>query len=295
MAKLYTCSWGGVRLYAVSFSTNAGRSLSIHDPARGKGFVVQDRGPVLSNVRAEIVFSDVDGEPDYHDRYKAFRETVNKGTPQLFVHPVYGSYRASIGACDEVIDAEGDRITVSAEFVPSVDFDPVATTGPGVTPIAGPESVAGAQAYADEQLAAVGLSSSATAAATAAAESWAERIADGVSDARGVYLEYSQRVAELDEMILELELAELPTWTAYRSIVALRERLREAALAATSPTVRTRRYEVGADVPLLILMARLFGATAAASVADQVADLNDIRDRALVAAGTVLLLPVEAA
>lgn len=291
MTDLATCSWGGLRLEIEEVGAERGRKLVTHNPSRGNEYIVQDRGKMQEGVRAEVVFCEVEwDERSYVARANEFLDLVDKGVPQLFVHPTRGSFRAAIGQCTETIAAGAEEMRYQVEFVPVSQISPVQTVGAGVTPIAGPEAVATAEANALEHLdtTAQGASVAAIANASTVATGWQ----DNASDARTVLLEMTDALDRIDQAIETDGLAELENWQAYREVIAVRTQLREAARAAIRTEERIRTIDVKVPAPLLMICARIYGASEARARADQVASMNDLRDRSLVPAGTRLRLPI---
>lgn len=289
-------SWGGLRLYTLQTETDGGSNVTVHEPSSGNDFVVQNRGRRLAVVRMELVFCDVVGESKgYEERFAEFQRLRDTGKPQLFVHPLLGSYRAELGEC-KIITDPGDEIRASAEFVPSEAIAPVFDVGAGFAPIAGPEAVAAAAGRADDELAEIDLEPDALADAEAVTASAAETSTGWVeddADSRTVYLELATEVAAIDALIAELELSsDYGRWQAYMEMIALRTALLDAADAQTSTAARVAVVVTEVAMPLIAICAREYGASQAAERAEEVARRNDLRDQLLVPAGTRLEMPI---
>lgn len=296
MSILLTASFGGLRLYLESIDRDVGRALVKHEPTRaglaqgGGGFVVDDRGPRLSVVECSLVFCPVAGERPFLDRYREFLRLKDAGA-QIFTHPVYGSYRARVGECRESIDTGAvDRISLSVEFVPDGGADPVVTVQAGVSAAAGAVSVRLTADQLKALYAELGETSTVADDAADAADRWAD--ADGTTDPRTVLVELASLSARIDTEVEDLELAsDLSRWQAYRSALILRDNLRGAAQAATQEVDHVTEVVLEVAIPLVVLMARLYGAKDATARADQVASLNGLGSRLLVPAGTRLRVP----
>jgi hypothetical protein len=288
--NLLRAFFGEVRLYLADLDSDVGRSLVVHEPARGDQFEVQDRGLQLRRASCEVVFCPVPSEKEPHlARYAAFLKLVEDGKPQVFTHPIRGSYRARVGECRETL-SDANEIRLSVEFLqiepPVQVFDATA----GAAPIAGPEAVATAAAKTDQELGAKGLSSSTPADARTTVEGWTTL---GEADTRAVYLQAASISSQIEQTIATLELAtSLDRWPAYRNMVLLRATVLDAAEAAASESARVFDYLVSVPTPLRVICARVYGATEAEDRARQVRQLNDLRSPGLVPAGVTLKMPV---
>lgn len=291
--NLLQAAFGTVRLYAVDVDTDIGRSLIIHTPAQGDEYTVVDHGARLERTRLEVVFCHVPGEKDDHrKRYEQFKALRDEGKPQIFVHPIHGSYRAKIGECRMMAGSQDDCIRLSVEFVASEPpKESVRPVGAGLSPLAGPEAVAVEVALTKTELAAQGLSSSVPAEAQTTVESWEEIDLD--ENSRQVFVEATSQIEKIDAEISRLTLAtDIKRWPLYVRFVNLRDKVLSAAEAAAAPVAQVFDYVVQAQTPLRVICARTYGADQAEAKAREVRQVNNLRDPALVPAGTVLKMPV---
>jgi hypothetical protein len=282
-------SFGNLRLWVSSMSSSIGRTQVVQTPARGDSHGLDDRGRELERTQCEIVFCQIPSEPDHHlDRYATFKEMVAEGKPQVFTHPLHGSYRAVIGDCQVV--AEGaDRVVVQVDFLqlePPIEVFEVAT---GATALAGPEATATAAAAADSALAEADLESDVPGEASAMVEGWE----DSEAPAATVYAEAGASIRAIDDLIESLQLAtDLTRWPAYRAMVQLRARVRDAAAAAAQTSASLMEFVVEVPTPLRVILATVYGADAdIEDLTRQVRELNGIRVPGLVPAGVTLKLP----
>ncbi|MCA9678838.1 MAG: DNA circularization N-terminal domain-containing protein [Myxococcales bacterium] len=289
---LVECSFGNLRLWVADLETEGGRSVVVHEPARGDVYTVQDHGAQLSRTRAELVFVDIPGEDPYLDRFAAWQALLASGKSQLFSHPLLGSFRAKAGACPFVIRSDARDVRVHAEFLPDEELAGVTAPGAGVAPIAGAESVEVAAESALGYLALLELESDTPAAATAAAAGWVEA---EEPDPRAVFLELGSITRQIDDDVARLQLAtDLGRWPAYRAMILLRANLRDCALGVTAATASTFGLVIRAAVPLRALCARIYGADEAEERARQVRQTNGLRSPALLPAGLTLQMPTPA-
>lgn len=292
-ANLLQAAFGSVKLYAVDVDTDIGRSLIVHSPAQGDEYIIEDRGARLERTRLEVVFCHVPGEKDDHRvRYDKFKALRDEGKPQIFVHPLHGSYRAKIGDCRVMAGSRDDSVRLSVEFVAS---DPpkesVLPVGAGLAPIAGPEAVAVEVALAKAELAEQGLSSTVPDETLTTVEGWGELDFD--EDTRKVLVEAQSTIEDIDAEISRLALAaDIKRWPAYVRLVNLRDKVLSAAEAAAAPVAQVFDYVVQVPTPLRVICARVFGADQAEAEARNARQGNNLRDPAIVPAGTVLKLRV---
>lgn len=285
-------SFGGVEMLIASLSGDTGVDWAVTSPHRGDTHTIQNQGRKIRRARCEILFIDQPSLPDpYLDRYLAFEAMGNAGTPQIFVHPIHGSYLAVIEDLNH--DVNADEATVRCQCVFLAVDEPVAVqnVGAGVAAMAGPEEVGVRAEAADAELAALGASSTVPASCLAQAEQWA----DGTSaDAAQVLLEVASLTSQIDTLIDTLDLlTDYSRWAAYQSLILLRWSIVRAAQASTSEASRVVDYRVRVATPLRSLCARLYGARLAEERAAEVVQINGIRVPGLIAAGVVLKVPSE--
>lgn len=282
--------FGDQALIVTSFSDDNGRDWNTLSPARGDDHLVQDRGRRQRRTRADILFCNQPGRPDYMAQWFAFRALTELATPSLFTHPTDGTYLAVATEVSSTVEAQRSCVTASCLFVPAEQPRAVFPLGAGVSSSAGPEQVGVLAGAATEQLAAVGLTSSAPGACTAQVASWSEA---EDPDARTISLQAAGLAGRIDDEVARLELVtSLDRWQSYRAMMRLRYSVSLAAAAVTSETSQVSRLVLQVAEPLRSLCARIYGASEAEERARQVMRLNALRTPGMVAAGTTLSLPV---
>ena len=291
--SFYEAAFGPIRLWASRVSTRNGRTLVIHDPTSGDEHQVQNRGLDTQLTSCSLLFDDMDGETTTpRERFDAFLALHLSGEPQIFRHPMLGSYRATIGTFDHVL--EGAVISVDVEFVPVGGGDAAATQSVATATAApvGEEAVSFAAQQADDELLAVGLSTTATASAREAAAAWQEPDV-GV---RRVLVDVGELTDLIDTEIVRLRLSRsLALWPAHRAMIVLGENVTNAARAATADVARLMVVRVGRPISLRALLADVFGARDVERYYRQARDLNDIPTPGWLEAGRELRLPQPAA
>jgi hypothetical protein len=292
---LLKAAFGSVRLYVADLDGDIGRTLVVHEPSSGEDYTIQDRGRRLERSQLELCFCPVPGETEDHlARYARFKALVDEGKPQIFVHPLHGSYRARVGDCRLMV-ADDTAIRLSVEFVQvAPPKDIVRDVGAGVVPAAGPEAVEVEVVKANAELAAQGLTSSAPDEAQSTVQGWQEIDVD--EDTRRVYVEATSLVDKIDADMSRLQMAvDIKRWPLYVRFILLRDKVLAAAESATAVTTQVFEFIVQVGTPLRVLCARTYGADQAEDRAREVRQLNNLREPGLVPAGTVLKMPVPGA
>lgn len=285
-------SFGGVEMLLSSLSGDTGVDWAVLSPHRGDTHNLQNQGRKVRRVQCEVLFCDQPGLPDpYLDRYRAFEAMGNAGTPQIFVHPIHGSYLAVIDTTSYQVSADESAVRCQCSFVAMEEPVAVQAVGAGIAAVAGPEDVGVRATAADAELAAIGETSPTPAECLDRAEAWAN---GDVGDARQVLLEVATLTSQIDTMIATLDLlADYSRWQAWKSLIRLRHSVAQAAQAATSEASNVVEYRVRVATPLRSLCARLYGARLAEDRAGEIISINGIRIPGLIPAGTILKMPSE--
>ncbi len=287
-------AYGDIDLTITSINTDEGRDIAIQSPARGSRHFLQDRGRRIGKVECEIVFVEEPGKPSYLKRFDAFRVLALSGEPQLFTHPLTGSFRARAEAMPHTASADAKEIRVTCTFLPENEPQPVSPVGAGTAPTAGVESLTVASALADDALAENGLSSPIPTGCLAAVTGWSDQL-DAELDSQQVFLEVATLTGQITDAIDELELAtDIDRWQSYRAFIGLSYQLQRAGEAFTSDSVHLLTITIDHARPLLAICTELYGPEAAMDMATKIAKSNRIRTPARVPAGTVLRVPAEA-
>ncbi|MDQ3153627.1 MAG: DNA circularization N-terminal domain-containing protein [Actinomycetota bacterium] len=288
---LLPATFGSQRLWIGDITTDMGRSLVAHEMSRGDEFPLSDRGRRLRRAQAEVVFCDIAGERPKLERYRAFLALEEEGKPQIFIHPILGSYRARLGECTLITSADSEDIRLSVEIVPDEVVPRVFELGGGMPPIAGPEAVEVVSTQIEDLrylLEPETTTVHTDAVATATAWTEAEE-----PDSRSVYLEVATACGTIDNEIARLELlADLDRWPLFKLFVELRDKVSAAGQAVAASTDRVFDLVVRVAAPLRVICARLYGASNADTRTEQIRRLNNLRTVFMVPAGTTLKAPV---
>ena len=287
-------SWGGIRLWWSSVETEDGRDLAIQPYSTGNTANVRDQGDVPSKpVRVSLLFDDFIGESKTpQERLEDLLIMKARGQAQLFVHPIYGAYRAYIGQFTHHIDEHG-VISAEAEFVADEDVGEVFAVDPvGVSLDVAADDVDASAAALTSELDAVGLKSDLPAQASAAGDLIAQ-----ASDARTALVQVSRRSDQLWDEIDELRIAyDVATWPLFKAYVKVGSALRAAADAVTGGDAGAfMMIRVDAPTTLLRLLADVYGADEALDRRTEAMELNDIRTPGAIPVGTQIRLRAPAA
>jgi prophage DNA circulation protein len=290
MADFYfKAAFGRLSLLVTELDSVGGRDLVIHSPARGDDHVVQDRGRTLRRTRAEVLFVDQPGLEPALDRFRAFLAAVNRGEPDIFCHPIDGSYLAAVEEFRYTVSADQREVHVECSFVGVEEPEVVLSPGAGVSSASGPEEVGVTVANVATSLETQGLTSDVPGDCLARVTAWAQ--ADD-PDTRAVYLEVSSLSSRIATEVERLELAsDLSRWELYRQFTMLQYQVQRAAEAVASEAERVFDLTLRASVPLRVLCARVYGAAEAEDRQRQVLRLNPLRSPGLVPSGTTLKMP----
>lgn len=290
MADTYfESSWGGLRLWISQITTDRGRTQVIHEPSQGDEYVVQDRGRNLRTANVDLLFDEMDADDlTPRERLDAFIALESGKDPQLFTHPVEGTYLAAIENFSYTVDEDSVIRGRCTLLETGSDTESVADVGGGAASPAGENAVNAAADEADAALADVGLSTSATGDSRAMVTGWS----DNESEPRTVFAESQAMARRIGDEIVSLQLeVDLKLWPAYAAMVSLLEAVRAAADAATATVALLYTVRVVEPLPLRLLLARVYGAGEVDLRFGQAMGMNDISNPALLDAGISLKLP----
>lgn len=290
IGEFYDCTWGSVRLWCASVSTDNSRTKVIHELAEGDEHPVQDRGLGVRKVTCELLFVQMPREPrPPRERFLEFKAQVDGGEDHLFQHPLGETYYAGVEAFTHEIDEDGN-LTASVTFVKSGEPEAPVQTGAGTTAAAGEDAVATQAAALTAELDEVGISSTTPADAVAAQASWSE---SETVPTRQVIVDVARLSDSLATMIEDEGLErDLKLFPAYKASILLGNAIRAAALAALAETPRLTAVRIKHTISLLALCVRIYGGAEAEDRVRQILALNDIRTAGWLEADTVIMIPI---
>lgn len=291
ITDFYDTTWGIVRLFCSSISTENSRKQVVHELATGDVHPVSDRGMAVRRTRCSLLFDEMPGEPrSAFDRFLEFKAQVDRGDDAIFTHPIDGSYLAKVGEFSYVIDEDSNIVDASAEFISNDEIIAVRPAAVGTAAATGVDDVA---ARADEltaNLDAKGLTSDVPELAKTTVDAWTS--GDSVPT-RDVVNETAELIEKIGSFIEDNGLEDdLELWDVYVSTILLGDSIRAAALAATSDAPSIFVMRVALPTSVLALVLRVYPASEAEDRERQVRELNDLRTPSgLISAGSDVIMP----
>lgn len=276
---LYETTWGNIRLWCSSISTENGRTQVIHQPITTTSvddFEVVDRGPAPRRVTCTLQFDDMVNETTPPlERLKAFLAQVNSGSEDMFTHPIEGSFFVHVDTCSYEIDEDTNVANAQVVFIASGTVLPIQAAKSVSASLIGDDAVfTMADALADV-LDDVDIDSTVPEDAKAAVDSWSTD--DGVIPTQQVLKDAAAINAAITDLIEVENLEdELELWDAYIAAVRLQDAFRTAASAATSETDTIFFMKITAPTTVLALITRVYGGAEAATKERQFRALNDV-------------------
>lgn len=302
----YEAMFGDMPILIASIETDDGRDIAVQSPARGSRHYLQDRGAKLGKADCEILFVSEPGKASYLDRFAQFRALVAAGEPQIFSHPLIGTYRARAEGGRHSASSETKQIRFQCSFLPEDEPQPTTPTGAGVAPVAGVDAITVAVDGVKAQLSADDVATlQAQVPSADPTRTWIDDLVDFFVSAADTVDIDSQEVISgvatftgfINGAIDDLDLAtDINRWPLYQALISLLSTTRSAAdaLTADSDGMISLRVDVR-PLPLLSICTEVYGADAAPDQAERVARINRVRTPNRVPAGTVLRMPAPGA
>jgi hypothetical protein len=289
----YESMFGDMPILIASIETDDGRDIAVQSPARGSRHYLQDRGAKLGKADCEILFVNEPGKASYLERFARFRALVAAGEPQIFSHPLIGTYRARAEGGRHSASSETKQVRYQCAFLPEDEPQPTVPTGAGVAPVAGVETVTVAVGEVNDQLAATGLTSSVADDVLA----FIAGVADSSDvDSQAVLSGVATATGQINAAIDELDLAtNIERWPLYQALINLNAAVQRAGDSLTSDSDRMISLRVDRPIPLISICAGVYGPDAAVEQSDRVTRLNRVRTPNRVPAGTTLRMPAPGA
>ena len=293
--NLFKSAWGSVELWCSSVQTEEGRDLVIQPYTSGNVPSVQNRGDVTKTVRVGLIFDDIRGQNEGpEDRLTHLINLKEAGKPQLFTHPIAGTFLAEIGEFSYSVD-ENSVVTATATFVAVEDVGAVTIYPQGVSIDGGSQSIGAAADDLDAQLADVETASTASSVARAAGTAF-----DSAQSARAVLVQLSQASASVNQAIDDLQTAaDIALWPVFKSLVVMGDTMRATANAVNGDDGGLFTMVVNSPTSLRRLVQDISAGDPANfdDYYQSARDLNDIPTPARIPPGTTLRLrrPIQAA
>lgn len=298
-ATYFASSFGGVRMLVATIDTERGKDIAVQSPSTGNRHSLSARGGRLHRSTVEVLFLNQPGQAPYLERYRAFLDLAEREEPQVFVHPLDGSYRAQIGDIQTTGSSGESQIRVTCSVLRDDEPQTTFRVGAGISPVAGIDAVTDAAKATSDALLAAGFPAGAIAApredliafpllgdSVDSVRTWGE--AEDL-DPQAVFLGVASLCDRIDQAMADYRLAsDLALWPAYTSMVRLRYTVVRAGQALTADTERMFDLFVDRPRPLLAICAEVYGASLAQDYAARIAKANRLRTPGLVPAATTL-------
>lgn len=282
---LFDASFGGMPLQVLSTSDDMNRALVRHRYPHRNGAKIQDQGSDQRIARCRIMFF---GET--HDsEFQRFHGLVHQVEPQIFTHPLYGSFLAKVGDLHAESSAETrDCIMVDAVFEEDTLEPAVFEVGAGSPVMAGSEEVEVTTAELDQAFADTGLEDDThlSADAFSIAQAWATDASKTTRDVANELTALTDRIEAANEFYGVA--TDLDRYPLMKALTNLRGSLVRASKVFAQRSPRILNITVAVAAPLLIVARDIYGAAQAQTRYDQLLELNDIRNPARIEAGTPL-------
>lgn len=299
----YASRFGDVPMLIGSIDTERGRDVAVQSPSLGGRHSLNDRGPRLRRTSCEVLFMDQPGKEPYLDRYDRFCALFDSDEPQLFTHPIDGTYRARAEGL--TVSATAAELCVRASCV-FIQEDPPVAVFPVTAGTASPSGLETVTAAADDlretlaqletvdplftqDLALEPIDSDIPDLAIAQVTAWNDA---SELDVQEVLVAAASFAVQIDDEIVRLDAkADITRWPAYKALVVLRFEMARAAQSFTADADAVFEVFVEEPRPLLAICVEVYGAREGRDRAPEVAKLNRLRTPARVPRGTTLKMP----
>lgn len=292
--KLRPGSWGGVTFGIHEITDEIERDVPQYEYVGVDGADTSDQGAKARVFPAVICFYESEATPDPWDDYLRFEELIDRGQPQVFMHPLRGPITCRVPRSSLRITANGrgyylvqcvflEHSIVRATFVP----------GPGASPEAAAAAVAEKSAALTAALDAAAtaegttLTSTAGAEAEAAVGSWLEGSSPGDVDLQLAAL--AQTIdAEMDRLGCATD---IKRYEVYSAFVLLQSSLVAAAETIRQTVARVIDVTVPAEITLLSFVGQIYPASEVSARYAEIIEANAIPNPLRLERGQVLRMP----
>jgi len=289
IAYFFTARFAGVDLEIATWTESIGRTVVQHEPSRGDGAELSDRGRVPRTYELSIRLTGTAVE--VADKRATLVAIAANGDTRVFEHPLDGVIRCKLTDFNHTV-GPGDvsaQITLIEDLAFSRRFPQDETPDLGTFPEV--------QIRASEASEAIsGLASLPTAttpdfaAATNKAATWRDRAqSDVAQDVEAMRGSSRGLVRELDRT------NDVDAYQASLALEAFRGAYEQYARTVNRGRGATFTLTVARPLPMIVLLSRIYGATRAESLESDILRINDVRDATRVESGKILTLPVVAA
>lgn len=291
MADFFDITWGRIRVWCSTVSTDNSRTQVVHELSSGDDHPIQDRGRVARKVTCALLFVEMPNEPLLpQDRLEDFIAQVDRGSVELFTHPLAGSYLVHVENFTYDLDEDGNVENATCTFIAAGELEESYLIQGRTSPITGVGDVSSrADALADA-LADFELESTIPTEAKKTSDGW---LTTADVPIRDVLVGAATVSTALDALIVDEGLeSNLDLWPVYQATVLLAASFRQAADAAVSETPSIFFMRIASPTSVLALVTRVYGGAESEARDRQVRALNDLRSPGgLIEAGVTVAMP----
>jgi hypothetical protein len=282
IAYTFTARFAGVELEIETWTEDIGRTVIRHEPTRGAGAQLSDRGQVPRTYNLSIRLTGT--AVVVAAKRAALVELRSSQETRVFEHPLDGVVRCKLEALSGSVAA--GNVSFSVTLVEDLAFTRRTAAGQPADDI----SLQDIEITADElllSLSALQLEDSPDiAGAVEKASTWTERAqSDIVADVEAMRADVLDLRRELDAS------TDVALFQASIQLEAFRASYERYARAVNDIRGAVFELNVALSLPLIVILTSLYGAGPAESLLDEVARINSVLDVTRVAVGTILSLP----
>lgn len=295
--ELFDAMYAGIAIDVLNTEDDFSRTLIAHEFAQRQGAVLEDTGSVPRSTRCTVIFvprleGDATVEDDIFERFRIFVDilTQDDRTPQVFTHPITGTYDAlprNISMSNRAEDR--DWLPINVTFV-EAGLDPAGfqinfsddLNSPAATARVGAASTDVAMTASDAASQSIAVD------AISVAEGWRD---DASKSARQINLELNGLANRIEQTTTDLQLAtDISQYPTLRAFNRLHGALRRAASAAIRSAPKLQELTVDVTQPLLTILQTVYKGKVAVQKFNRVLELNSIPNPAKVVQGTTLTI-----
>lgn len=283
IAYTFPARFAGLALEIETWTEDIGRTVIRHQPTRGAGAQLSDRGPVPRTYNLSIRLTGTAVEVT--EKRNALVALRNSNETRVFEHPLDGVVRCKLEAFSGSIAA--GNVSYTAVLIEDLAFTRrFAATAQTSTASLQDVEITGLDAA--EAIALLTLDSAIPdiEGAVAKAATWTERAqSDIIADVEAMRADVLDLRRELDAA------TDVDKYLASVNLEAFRGSYERYAQAVNDIRGAVFDLSVAQPLPLIVTLTSLYGAAVAETLLDEVARINDVLDVSRVAVGTILTLP----
>lgn len=284
IAFTFTAKFAGIELEIETWTESVGRTVIRHEPTRGDGAQLSDRGRVSRTFNLSLRLTGTATETN--EKYNALSQLVATGETRVFDHPLLGLVRCKLGAFDWSVGA--GNVSCSATLIEDLAFSRRTAADQQTDDISLQDiAITGGELLDALNLLTLDSAIPDIEGAVEKASTWTERAqADIIADVEAMRDDVLELVRELDAA------TDVDRYQASVNLEAFRGSYERYARVVNDIRGATFDLNIARPLPLIVALTTLYGAEIAESIADETARINSVPDTARLAVGQILTLPV---